>query len=215
VRGTGGLRVVSDDCSTSVPGLFAAGDAATRERVAGASTGGGAQNSAWALSSGQWAGRGAAYRARIQGARTDRTVEAIGGPGVRPQQIAAPAASAGDVIATMQGEMLPFDKMIFRSGQRLGASLSVLENAWANVSASSRPADIESGKSREAAALVATARWCYAAAFARNESRGMHLRDDEPGRRDEYARRLLVGGLDKVWTRFEPPGDERLGRVAS
>jgi succinate dehydrogenase/fumarate reductase flavoprotein subunit len=215
VRGTGGLSVVSDDCSTSVPGLFAAGDAATRERVAGASTGGGAQNSAWAVSSGQWAGRGAAYRARIQGARTDRTVEAIGGPGVRPQQIAAPAASAGDVIATMQGEMLPFDKMIFRSGQRLGASLSVLENTWANVSASSRPADIESGKSREAAALVATARWCYAAALARNESRGMHLRDDAPGRRDEYARRLLVGGLDKVWTRFEPPGDERLGRVAS
>jgi succinate dehydrogenase/fumarate reductase flavoprotein subunit len=78
VRGTGGLRVVSDDCSTSVPGLFAAGDAASRERVAGATSGGGAQNSAWALSSGQWAGKGAASRGRTLGRRADQSVEAIG-----------------------------------------------------------------------------------------------------------------------------------------
>jgi succinate dehydrogenase/fumarate reductase flavoprotein subunit len=215
VRGTGGLRVVSDDCGTSVQGLFAAGDAATREHVAGATTGGGAQNSAWALSSGQWAGRGAAMLARRLGLRANRTAEAIGGPGLRPRQIAASAASAGDVIATMQREMLPFDKIIFRSGQQLGRSLSVLESAWSNVSAGGRPSDIESGKSREAAALVATARWCYAAAQARNESRGMHSREDAPALNDEYARRLLVGGLDKVWTRFEQQRPERLERVAS
>ncbi|WP_445548458.1 FAD-dependent oxidoreductase, partial [Frankia sp. CiP1_Cm_nod1] len=59
IRGTGGLRIVDDDCATTVPGLFAAGDAATRELVAGATSGGGAQNSAWALSSGTWAGRAA------------------------------------------------------------------------------------------------------------------------------------------------------------
>ena len=58
VRGIGGLRVVSPDCGTSVPGLYAAGDAATRELVAGAISGGGNINSAWALSSGQWAGAG-------------------------------------------------------------------------------------------------------------------------------------------------------------
>src|SRR5690606_33237201 len=60
VRGTGGLRIVDDDCSTSVPGLFAAGDAATRELICGAFTGGGSHNSAWAISSGSWAGAGAA-----------------------------------------------------------------------------------------------------------------------------------------------------------
>src|SRR5690606_40503823 len=32
VRGTGGIRIVSGDCATSVPGLYVAGDAATRER---------------------------------------------------------------------------------------------------------------------------------------------------------------------------------------
>lgn len=33
VRGTGGIDVVDEECATSVPGLFAAGDAATRERI--------------------------------------------------------------------------------------------------------------------------------------------------------------------------------------
>jgi succinate dehydrogenase/fumarate reductase flavoprotein subunit len=47
IRGTGGLRIVGDDAQTTVPGLFAAGDAASREIVAGASSGGGAQNSSW------------------------------------------------------------------------------------------------------------------------------------------------------------------------
>ncbi|MER6816173.1 FAD-binding protein [Spirillospora sp. NPDC000708] len=31
VRGTGGLRITGDDCATAVPGLYAAGDVATRE----------------------------------------------------------------------------------------------------------------------------------------------------------------------------------------
>ena len=45
---------MGNDCSTTVPGLFAAGDVATRKLVASAISGGGAQNSAWALSSGRW-----------------------------------------------------------------------------------------------------------------------------------------------------------------
>ncbi|MFZ2174830.1 MAG: FAD-binding protein, partial [Rhodococcus sp. (in: high G+C Gram-positive bacteria)] len=60
VRGTGGIEVVSESCATTVPGLFAAGDAATRERICGGFTGGGSHNSAWAMSSGSWAGIGAA-----------------------------------------------------------------------------------------------------------------------------------------------------------
>ena len=35
VRGTGGVRVIDDGCATSVPGLYAAGDAATREEICG------------------------------------------------------------------------------------------------------------------------------------------------------------------------------------
>ena len=52
VRGTGGLRIVDDSCATTVPGLYAAGDAATRELICGGFTGGGSHNAAWAMSSG-------------------------------------------------------------------------------------------------------------------------------------------------------------------
>ncbi|MDB5685832.1 MAG: fumarate reductase/succinate dehydrogenase flavoprotein domain protein, partial [Rhizorhabdus sp.] len=64
IRGTGGLRIVGDGCETSVKGLYAAGDAATRELIAGATSGGGAQKSAWALTSGLEAGKGATAFAR-------------------------------------------------------------------------------------------------------------------------------------------------------
>src|SRR5688500_18923628 len=44
VRGVGGIRLAGDDCATGVPGLYAAGDAATREQVTGAISGGGGPN---------------------------------------------------------------------------------------------------------------------------------------------------------------------------
>jgi succinate dehydrogenase/fumarate reductase flavoprotein subunit len=60
VRGVGGIRLTGDDCSTGVPGLYAAGDAASRERLTGAVSGGGGPNSSWAIASGNWAGSAAA-----------------------------------------------------------------------------------------------------------------------------------------------------------
>ena len=83
VRGTGGVRIAGDDCSTSVPGLYAAGDAATRELICGGFTGGGSHNAAWAASSGSWAGR---CRRRLRGTarrRPDRG-PAGGAAGLRP-----------------------------------------------------------------------------------------------------------------------------------
>jgi hypothetical protein len=44
VRGTGGVRVTGYDCGTDVPGLYAAGDTATRELICGGFTGGGSHN---------------------------------------------------------------------------------------------------------------------------------------------------------------------------
>ncbi|WP_237047721.1 FAD-dependent oxidoreductase [Lentzea guizhouensis] len=77
VRGTGGIRIVDDGCATTVPGLYAAGDAATRELICGGFTGGGSHNAAWAISSGSWAGRTAARFARALG-RGTRQVSAAG-----------------------------------------------------------------------------------------------------------------------------------------
>jgi succinate dehydrogenase/fumarate reductase flavoprotein subunit len=205
IRGTGGLRIAGDDCRTTVPGLFAAGDAATRELVAEATSGGGAQNSAWALSSGLWAGRGAAVRARTTGRRAHHDVHTIGGAGLRPTGGAVPHTSAAEAIASVKAETLPFDKIIFRSGPKLKRSLSVLDGLWNELRFSVRGDGLESARAREAAALTASARWCYTAANVREESRGLHQRDDVPGPDDRYACRLIVGGLDRVWTRWDAP----------
>ncbi|MFD0533055.1 hypothetical protein ACFQY7_03985 [Actinomadura luteofluorescens] len=92
VRGTGGIRITGADCSTTVPGLYAAGDAATRELICGGFTGGGSHNAAWAMSSGTWAGQGAArYAAGLGGRAGARTVHALGEAGVRPEGTAAAA----------------------------------------------------------------------------------------------------------------------------
>ncbi|OKH77672.1 pyridine nucleotide-disulfide oxidoreductase, partial [Mycobacterium sp. SWH-M3] len=74
IRGTGGLRLVGPDCATTVPGLYAAGDAATRELITGALSGGGSRNGSWAIASGTFAGRGAAEFSRGRSAGPAVTV---------------------------------------------------------------------------------------------------------------------------------------------
>jgi succinate dehydrogenase/fumarate reductase flavoprotein subunit len=205
VRGIGGLRVVDDGCQTTVSGLYAAGDAASRELIAGATSGGGNQNSAWALSSGVWSGQAAAARARAYAAHDDAPVHALGRAGLRPERSAKPAAqlSTQALVQTVRDELLPYDKVMFRHGQRLTRSLVRLEQAWADVRDHLHPNDASAVAAREAAALVAAARFNYAAALRRAESRGMHQREDRPSLNREFGRRLLVGGLERVWTGFE------------
>jgi succinate dehydrogenase/fumarate reductase flavoprotein subunit len=95
VRGVGGIRLLDDDCASGVPGLYAAGDAASRERVTGAISGGGGPNSSWAIASGNWAGRAAAVFAACHGARiADRPVTPLGRAGLRPATAATAHADA-------------------------------------------------------------------------------------------------------------------------
>jgi succinate dehydrogenase/fumarate reductase flavoprotein subunit len=211
VRGTGGLRIRGDDCRTGVPGLFAAGDAATRELVAGATSGGGAQNSGWALSSGQWAGSGAAALARAAGRRADEPAIPAGRAGLRPARQAAPVEVAA-AIRAVQAEMNPVEKNVFRKGAQLRRSIAWLDGVWGELRDHLAVAGAGRLKAREAAALAATARWCYGAALARAESRGMHRRDDAPDADPRLEARLLVGGFDDVWTRLDA---DLGGRVAA
>ncbi|MEU8612717.1 pyridine nucleotide-disulfide oxidoreductase, partial [Actinoplanes sp. NPDC048791] len=57
---------------------------------------------------------------------------------------------------------------------------------------------------RQAAAMVAHARWMYTSALARTESRGMARRQEFPDLDPAQHRRLTVGGLDELWVRPEP-----------
>lgn len=198
IRGSGGVRVLDVNGATSVPGLFVAGDNASREKVAGAISGGGNVNSAWALSSGVFAGTAAARVARSTKSRSTELTP-LGRAGLRPRG----RPKDVDVAAARDGvraEMHPFDKNLFRTGAGLAASSQKLEDLWSEVAHHGQAGSIAL---RETAALLATARWSVATAKARNESRGLHRREDYPALDARLAARLLSGGLDRVWVALD------------
>src|SRR6185369_6704300 len=125
VRGTGGIRIADEGCGTSVPGLFAAGDAATRELICGGFTGGGSHNAAWAASSGSWAGQGAAGFALRRGGQHSE-LHAVGEAGIRPT--GSVRIGRRDVIAEVQRQVLPYELNYLRNGDLLGAALKSLHD---------------------------------------------------------------------------------------
>ncbi len=202
VRGTGGLRVTGANCETSIEGLYAAGDTATRELIAGATSGGGAQNAAWALTSGVLSGIGAAALARRQGRRADEKTRPAGVAALRPST-SVKTIDEQAIVRCVQDQVLPLERALWRTAQALASSLNLLNESWREIAAHSHVEGLGIVNARETAAMTAAARWCTAAALAREESRGMHLRADAPASSAEFASRLLVGGLDHLWTRYE------------
>ncbi|MFB9274645.1 FAD-dependent oxidoreductase [Cohnella cellulosilytica] len=201
VRGTGGLDILNERCETRVPGLYAAGDAATRELFCGAATGGGSHNSAWAMSSGVFAGKAAASYGMGLGqrkhlrvlrgansARTDRAMS-VDKQGVNQRW--------RDHVNAVQQQVAPYELNLFRSGDKLKRSLDILHRTWRQVSAE----DEFSMQMRQAEAMSATARWMYASALLRTESRGMHRREDYPATDARYQHRIVSGGLDRIWAK--------------
>jgi succinate dehydrogenase/fumarate reductase flavoprotein subunit len=201
IRGLGGVRVLDVSGRTGIPGLFAVGDTASREKVAGAISGGGNINSAWALTSGSLAGHAAAARARAVAGWGWPPLFGLGEAGLRPRKQAAKFDIAS-ARAAVRGEMHPYDKNIFRRGDRLAASFDRIDEAWRELRDHAAPGERKLAL-RETAALLATARWSLAAAQARAESRGLHRRVDAPQTDPAQARRLLVGGFDSVKVRQE------------
>ncbi len=207
VRGTGGLNIVDETCATSVAGLYAAGDAATRELICGGFTGGGSHNAAWALSSGFWAGAGAAAFGKDQRAHTARVLQRAGGVALSTQ--GATAYDSRAVVSAVQAEVFPYERNWFREGDALHASLGRLDDLWHRLRQSAPATSAaEAVRAREAAAMLATARWMYRSALQRTETRGMHRRREhevlDPGQRH----RLLSGGLDEVWVNTQTVREE-------
>jgi succinate dehydrogenase/fumarate reductase flavoprotein subunit len=215
VRGVGGLAI-DEDCATSVPGLYAAGDAASRENLVGATSGGGGPNATWAVASGVWAGQtAAAFAARLGPHHASRRARGIGGNGLRPSEQARDL-DTGEIVAGVQREVLPLDKNFFRSERGLGQSLGTLDTLWRETAAGLVGSGPSIVRARETAAMIATSRLMYASALQRRESRGMHRHRDYPDRDPAQARRLLSGGLDRVWVRpeAETPASESILKEA-
>ena len=110
----------------------------------------------------------------------------------------------------VQDEVFPYDKNYFRHGAVLGESLTRLDGLWRKLRAADAAAPENVVKAREAAAMVATARWMFRSALARSETRGMHKREDYPGQDAGQRHYLTSGGLDEVWTstRLAPARDD-------
>lgn len=205
VRGTGGIRLAGDDCATTVPGLYAAGDAATREEICGGFTGGGSHNAAWAISSGTWAGRGAARYARALGdAAGRRSARPIGGAGLRPTGAPGHGPDHREIVAAVQAEVLPYEKNYLRHGDRLTPALDTLNEVWSRTRESLFAVAGDAVRARQAAAMTAVARWMYTSALARAETRGMHKREDFPSTDPGRHYRLITGGLDRPWVMPAP-----------
>jgi succinate dehydrogenase/fumarate reductase flavoprotein subunit len=220
VRGTGGIRIASDECATNVPGLFAAGDAATRELICGGFTGGGSHNAAWAISSGHWAGTGAARHAASLGATSSKRDPRGAGRASFTDAIEN-QLDTESVVTGVQAEVFPYDKNLFRTRRGMSASLGQLESLWQGVqgpaASTLTPRDVRQLiRRREAAAMVATARWMYSSALERTETRGMHKHMEHPELDPAQQRRLVCGGLDQIWVRPEPsPTGQRSEPVAA
>ncbi|QKC89709.1 FAD-binding protein [Mesorhizobium sp. NZP2234] len=213
VRGTGGVDIVSDDCATGVPGLYVAGDAASREIMTGAVSGGGAVNSSWALASGWWAGKGASIHAKRRGGKAFRgIVQSLGQAGLRPAASPRADIAAGEVIDAVRNEVTPLEGNFFRSGAGLDKSRERLESVWRDVRDHLQGEGLDRVRTREAASIAATGRWSVAAALHRAESRGMHRRTDVPGKSPDLAHRLVITGVDAFRIAGAP---ERLAELAS
>ena len=193
VRGVGGVDIDRDG-ATRVPGLFAAGDAASREPLVGAVSGGGGPNSTWAIASGSRAGQAAARFATglgpLQHTREARRI------GVVRQCAPERNRHATEVV---QSWMFPLHRNFTRNGAALAEGRRSLDEAWRRW----HEADVAPGKasdlrSRETEAMMAVARMICAAAAAREETRGMHRRRDKPEFDAHQTRSLRVTGLDEI-----------------
>ncbi|MBP1994404.1 FAD-dependent oxidoreductase [Paenibacillus eucommiae] len=204
VRGTGGIRIIDDSCATSVQGLYAAGDAATRELICGGFTGGGSHNAAWATSSGFWAGESAAgYALKIEDKASSRSLRGAGEAGIRAAERERKDLDVTDILRQVQAEVYPYDKNLFRTEHSLRASLKKLHEIWSAVRLHLQPGEADSLRAREVVSMLATARWMYASALQRTETRGMHKRTDFPVADAKQGFRLVSGGLDELYVRPE------------
>ncbi len=137
-----------------------------------------------------------------KGRRSSDTAQPIGQAGLRPTR--RPGGILPDeVIEAVQAETLPFDKAVFRTGPQLMVSLQALDGAWAEARDHLSGVGRSAVAAREAAAMTAVARWCAAAAFRREESRGLHRREDHLSEDVRLARRMTVRGLNLLQVQYD------------
>ncbi|AGT11190.1 FAD-dependent oxidoreductase [Paracoccus aminophilus] len=190
VRGSGGVLVADEACGTGVPGLWVAGDAASREMLVGASSGAGSVNASWALSSGRWAGTAAAKHAGEIGGNDP-------GSALWQPEDGAGRFEQAAFLAALQNEVLPLSRNGFRTAQGLAATAALASGFRATLASVSLPENARDLlKLRELLGMSFMAQRGAEAALLRDETRGMHIRVDRPDQNaPSWRQRLVWRGL--------------------
>lgn len=200
MRGTGGIRITGIKCTTTVPGLYAAGDAASREKVMGAVSGGGSYNASWAICSGTWAGEGAAAYALAESKRADtRPLRPAGRYALTSTKSEQKSdLSIKQMISSIQQEILPLEINFFRSEPVIRESLDRLHSLFSSLNGLMSSTVQERVKSRESAGMLAVARWMYTAALIRKETRGLHALKEYPEMDPHQTHRIILSGVNDI-----------------
>lgn len=203
VSGSAGVYISDTTMASTVPGLFAAGDAATRGYVVGASSGITFLNLAWANGSGYAAGVSAGEFARDVGFSEIGDAERDGAftEALRPLARAdGPLPDA--VYGALQSQAMPPALNIFRDGGRMKQALAHVRDLRQDAAPRLFAPDFhELVKCYEVEATALTTTLMYEAALLRIESRGWHYREDYPERDDENWLRWIIAEPD---TQGEP-----------
>lgn len=223
IRASGGIAVGSG-AATTVPGLYAAGDTTSREKLVGAAQSGAGPATAWAISSGSWAGHAAvAFANRYGNSIASRKVKAVGGAGLRPEEKARKDLRAIDIEHGVQREMLPVATNYRRNEETMTSSLNAMNGYWKDlrqnlgVEEGLTGADLARAqvKAREAAAMVQSARIILNSGLERKESRGLHRRSDYGALDPNQHQHVIASGVDDIVIRRKPVVNSYLEKVAS
>lgn len=201
MRAAGGV-LADDDGASGTPGLFIAGDMASRERLAGGGSSGGGPASSWAIASGTFAGRAAARH----------TLSHRESPHARSAHGLARVTGSLDyaeALSVIHGAMLPLERSFFRHADGLARSRDELDALWRRLHEApvrdtptdARDAARHATRQRELAAMIATGRVIVASALAREETLGLHRREDFPDAAPNAPHHVRSAGLDdiRVW----------------
>ncbi|MFC2071199.1 FAD-dependent oxidoreductase [Chloroflexota bacterium] len=199
-------------CRTTVPGLWAIGDACMPGAAftgAQAPNAIGAEGLPLAVITGYWAALDTA----------DFTAEAAA-PDINPaevrrlkEQIFAPLErkqgfDPNDAIYQVQEAVIPVKYNVFRSGERMQEALAKVEDVKGRLPTLWAKDLHYLAKAHEAKSMALCAEMTYRAALMRKESRGFHMREDYPERDDQNWLKWIIIKKDKeemkLWTEDVP-----------
>jgi succinate dehydrogenase/fumarate reductase flavoprotein subunit len=209
---TGGIVPVDDECSTHVPGLFAAGDSLGTCFI-GASYSGFGFATMHAAATGARAGLGAAKAAKALGAAGQTAGPALDQALVDDAvaRMLAPLDRNGGfsprwVTQVLQNTLAPYFVLYIKRGDRLEAALNTVEYLRDQlVPKLYARDDHELRLAHETRSMVTNAEMKLRSSLARTESRGTHYREDFPARSEEWLAWVRLKQEHGVMTAFKEP----------